>query len=140
MEEVEEVEQVATYDEITRNQFKFSSKTTEYFFPVFPIRNHLDLKTFYRRFTISDRFRDRFNRVIQEIYDMKRDDNGNFELTYGNASGERLSETTETVILQMPENATQRETLQEYFGKFCTFFLDPNQHVTRAGGLAPIRF
>jgi len=131
------MEEVATFDGIEgwiQDQFKFSSETTEYFFRVFPIRNHLDLITFYRRFTIRDQNRDL---IIQQIYDMKRDDNGNFELTYGNARGERLSET---VILQMPENATQRETLREYFGKFCTFFLDSNQHVTRAGGLAPIRF
>lgn len=141
------MEQVATYDEITRNhdeitrnQFKFSSDTTEYFFPVFPIRDHLDLKTLYRRFTIS--YRDRFNRFIRQIYDMKRDDNGNFELTYGNLSSHIYSNNhvVGTVILEMPEDETQRKRLEEYFNKFCTFFFDPNQHVTRAGGLAPIRF
>ena len=135
-----EVEQVATFDDIIddwilREQFKFSSDTTEYFFSVFPVRDHLDLKTFYRRFKIRDQFRD--HSIIQQIYDMKRDNNGNFELTYGNARGEPLSET---VILQMPEDEYKRNRLEEYFNKFCTFFFDPKQHVTRAGGLAPIRF
>ena len=119
--------QVATFDEITGNMFKFSSDTTEYFFPKTSI--------FHRRFTIRDQFRD--HSIIQQIYDMKRDNNGNFELTYGNARGEPLSET---VILQMPEDKDKRETLEEYFRKFCIFFFDPKQHVTRAGGLAPIRF
>lgn len=116
--------------------FQFFSETTGYFIVV---RDSLKLyKVIQRRMYI-----DRDDGLhLQQIYNMTKDGD-DFKLTYGNTSSHIYSNNhvVGTVILEMPEDETQRKRLEEYFNQFCVFFgSNSNQHVTRAGGLAPIRF
>lgn len=145
LQRIHTMEEVATYRGITRNilifpMFHFFSETTEgtteYFILV---RDSLKLnKRTHRRMHIDqgDGLR------LQQIYNMEKDGD-DFKLTYGNTSSHIYSNNhvVGTVILQMPEDETQRNRPEEYFNQFCDFFgSNSNQHVTRAGGLAPIRF
>ena len=127
--------------ELLSNQqlINFSSDTTGY---EFYKRASLDVYDQEHRRVYIKSPPDNWAGVLRQIYDMEKDGD-DFKLTYGNTSRHIYSNNhvVGTVILQMPEDETQRNRLEEYFNQFCDFFgSNSNQHVTRAGGPAPIRF